>query len=63
MRQMELGATVLYRDRPFVLVGVDPMNVPNRLAYLRDPVSGKVLEGPFAEVDEGPGAPGLSRDA
>jgi hypothetical protein len=62
MRQMELGATVFYRDRPFVLVGVDPMSVPDRRAYLRDPVTGEVLEVPFTEVDEAPEASGLPQD-
>jgi hypothetical protein len=60
---MELGSTVLYRDRPFVLVGVDPMNVANRSAYLHDPVSGEVVEVPFAEVTEGPEPSGLPPDA
>ena len=60
---MELGSTVLYRGRFFVLVGVDPMNVAKRRAYLRNPVSGEVVGVPFAEVDEGPEPSGLRPDA
>jgi hypothetical protein len=56
---MELGSNVLYLGRIYVLVGVDPMNVAGRRAYLHDVASGDVLEVPFEQVEEEPKPPGL----
>ena len=58
---MEIGTTVLWRDCRYELVGVDPMNVPERRAYLRDPESGRVLEAPFDEVQPRPDSAGFAQ--
>ncbi len=47
---MKIGSNILWRGRTYVLVGVDPMNVPQRRAYLRDPETAESLEAPFDEI-------------
>lgn len=56
---MKIGTEILWRGRPYVLVGVDPMNVPDRRAYLREPDATAVVEAPFEEISERPDAPGF----
>jgi hypothetical protein len=40
---MELGDTLIYAGRTYVLVGLEPMSVPERKADLRDVESGEVV--------------------
>jgi hypothetical protein len=47
---MKIGSEILWQGRRYVLAGVDPMNVPERRAYLRDPETGATVEAPFAEI-------------
>ena len=49
---MKIGSEIKWRGRSYVLVGVDPMNVPDRRAYLRAPDGDEVIEVPFEELDE-----------
>jgi hypothetical protein len=49
---MELGSTVTYRGRSYVLLGIDPMNVSGRRAYLRDVEADDLVEAPLDEVEE-----------
>ena len=48
---MEIGTDVLWRGRCYVLVGIDPMNVPGRRAYLREPERESVVHAPYDEVE------------
>ena len=52
---MEIGTDIRWRGRVYVLVGVDPTNVPERRAYVRDPLSDDVIEVPFAEIEPAEG--------
>jgi hypothetical protein len=56
---MNLGSKVVYQGRTYVLVGIDPMNVTNRRAYLHDVASADVIEVPLDQVEEEPKPPGL----
>jgi hypothetical protein len=47
---MEIGDLVIYRERAYVLRGLDPMGVPERRAELEDPETGKLVSVPLAEV-------------
>ena len=57
---MELGSTVIYRGRSYVLLGVDPMNVAGRRAYLHDVEANDVIEVPCDEVEEPPKPSGFA---
>jgi hypothetical protein len=58
LRPMEIGSNIRWGGRVYVLVGVDPTNVPDRRAYLLDPADGETIEVLFDEVEpleDGPG--------
>jgi hypothetical protein len=48
---MEIGSVIQWRGRMYVLVGVDPTNVPERRAYLRERAAAETFEAPFAELE------------
>jgi hypothetical protein len=48
---MRIGDQVLHHGRVFVLLGHDPMSVPNRLAQIEDPETGEKLVVPLAELE------------
>jgi hypothetical protein len=47
---MSIGDLVIYKDRPYVLRGLDPMGVPDGHAELEDLDSGELVLAPLAEV-------------
>jgi hypothetical protein len=49
---MNIGDVVIYRGRQVVLLGLDPMSVPDRLARVRDLTSGEELDVAFDELRE-----------
>jgi hypothetical protein len=54
---MQIGSEIQWRGRTYLLVGVDPMNVPERRAYLREPGGARVVEVPFEEIEPLPEPP------
>jgi hypothetical protein len=54
---MHIGDLVLHRGREVVLLGVEPMSVPDRLARVRDVDTGEELDVPVDELE--PVAEGL----
>ncbi len=40
---MEIGETLIYKGRTYVLIGVEPMSVPERRADLQDAETGRVV--------------------
>jgi hypothetical protein len=54
---MELGSNVIHQGRLYVLLGVDPMNVSNRRAYLHDVETDDMVEVPYAEIGPAPEPP------
>jgi hypothetical protein len=50
---MRLGDTVIYRGRRYVLRGLDPMGVPDRLADIEDVETGEVIRAPVSELKPG----------
>jgi hypothetical protein len=55
---MRIGDVVIWDGRRVLLLGVEPMSVPERNATVRDVASGEELEVPYDELaeDEGLGA-------
>jgi hypothetical protein len=49
---MKIGDTVIWDGRRVVLLGVEPMSVPDRLARVRDEESDDVRDVPYAELAE-----------
>jgi hypothetical protein len=49
---MKIGDTVIWDGRRVVLLGVEPMSVPDRLARVRDEESGDARDVPYAELVE-----------
>ena len=47
---MRIGDPVTYRERRYVLRGLDPMGVPDRRADLEDPETGERIRVPVAEL-------------
>ncbi|HEY7794844.1 MAG TPA: hypothetical protein VIA10_12630 [Gaiellaceae bacterium] len=47
---MRIGDTVIYRDEPYILRGLEPMGLPDRRADLEDPRTGEVIRVLLAEV-------------
>jgi hypothetical protein len=47
---MTIGDLVIYKDRPYVLRGPDPMGVPDGHAELEDLDDGELILVPLAEV-------------
>jgi hypothetical protein len=53
---MEIGGIVNYNGRTYVLIGIEPMSVPDRKAELHDEETGEVVSVPrsfLAETGEG----------
>ena len=51
---MNIGDVVIFRCRKVVLLGLEPMSVPNRQAHVRDAETGEELHVPFDELENGP---------
>ena len=50
---------VTYDGAVYVLRGLDPMSVPDRLAELEDPATGERVRVPLSDVEESPSEPQL----
>ena len=48
---MRIGDHVTYQERRYVLLGLDPMGVPDRRADLEDVETGELIRVPVAEVE------------
>jgi hypothetical protein len=48
---MRIGDPVTYQGRRYVLLGLDPMGVPERRADLEDVETGARIRAPLAEVE------------
>jgi hypothetical protein len=57
---MELGDTLTYQGRTYVLVGLEPMSVPGRKADLGDVETGEVISVPCAILEQN--GKGLGKD-
>jgi hypothetical protein len=53
---MRIGDRVIYHGVVLVLVGHEPMSVPDRRAQVEDPVSGERFDVPYDELEEMPPA-------
>ena len=51
---MQIGDRVTYHGRLLVLVGLEPMSVPNRLAQVKDPATDEHFEVAYDELEELP---------
>jgi hypothetical protein len=47
---MRIGDPVTYQGRRYVLLGLDPMGIPDRLADLEDIETGEVIRVPVSEL-------------
>jgi hypothetical protein len=54
---MNIGDVVIYRGRSVVLLGVEPMSVPERQAHVRDVDSGAEFDVAYDELHEAGGLP------
>jgi hypothetical protein len=54
---MRIGDLVIHNGRLLVLLGHDPMSVPDRQAEVADPSTGERLVVPLAELRPAPGDP------
>jgi len=52
---MNIGDVLTHRGRAVVLLGLEQMSVPERLATVRDVETGDVLHVRVAELEEGQG--------
>ena len=52
---MNIGDVLIHRGRAVVLLSLEPMSVPDRLATLQDAETGEVLRVPVLELEEGQG--------
>ena len=50
MRRMRIGDPVTYRGKRYVLRGLDPMGIPDRLADIEDVETGKSIRVPVSEL-------------
>jgi hypothetical protein len=57
--EMRIGDLVTYDGAVYVLRGLDPMSVPDRLAELEDPATGERVRVPLSDVEEAPSEPQL----
>jgi hypothetical protein len=48
---MEIGDLVIYKGRPYVLRGLDPMGLPERRADLENPRTGERIRVPVREIE------------
>jgi hypothetical protein len=61
---LRIGDNVLHQGRALVLLGHDPMSVPDRRAEVADPETGERLEVPLDELEPAsPQPPGFSLSA
>ena len=51
---MQIGCDVIYKGKRYVLRGLEPMSVPDRLAEVEDPESGELLTVRVAVIQELP---------
>jgi hypothetical protein len=54
---MHIGDVVLHLGREVVLLGVEPMSMPDRLARVRDALTGEERDVPVAELEPAEGLP------
>jgi hypothetical protein len=54
---MRIGDLVIHNGRLFVLLGHDPMSVPDRQAEVADPETGERFTVPLAELEPAPEDP------
>jgi len=54
---MNIGDVLIHRGRAVVLLSLEPMSVPDRLATVRDVETDEVLRVPVGELEEGEGLP------
>jgi hypothetical protein len=54
---MTIGDILIHRGRAVVLLGLEPMSVPDRLATVRDVETGDVSNVRVDELEEGGGLP------
>jgi hypothetical protein len=52
---MNIGDVITYRGRAVILLGLEPMSVPDRLAHVRDVETGEDLEVAYDELEAGGG--------
>ncbi|MES1246064.1 MAG: hypothetical protein ABUS54_00130 [Actinomycetota bacterium] len=52
---MRIGDVVIWNGRRVMLLGIEPMSVPERSATVRDVGSGEELQVPYDELEEGEG--------
>ena len=57
---MEIGDTLIYGGRTYVLVGLEPMSVPERKADLRDVETGEIVSVPCTILEQN--RKGLGKD-
>jgi hypothetical protein len=50
---MRIGDPVIYQGRRYVLRGLDPMGIPDRLADIEDADTGAVIRVPVSELSPG----------
>ena len=48
---MRIGDPVTYQGRRYVLLGLDPMGIPDRLADIEDIETGEVIRVPVSDLD------------
>ena len=48
--RMRIGDPVTYQGRRYVLRGLDPMGIPDRLADIEDAETGEVIRVPVSEL-------------
>ena len=48
---MRIGDTVTWHGRRYVVLGMDPMGLPERRADLEDAETGELLQVPLAELE------------
>jgi hypothetical protein len=52
---MRIGARVIFEGRVLVLIGHEPMSVPERRAQVEDPETGERFEVPYDALEPAPG--------
>jgi len=59
---LEIGQTIHFRGQPYVLVGIDPMSVPDRRAQLEHAMTGERASFPAAEMEAEQPVPSIRHD-
>ena len=54
---MNIGDVLIHRGRAVVLLGLEPMSVPDRLASVRAAETGEVFDVRLDELEEGDASP------